>query len=118
MNGYQGIKWIEALLISIDDEIARLYWNKYQKEWLSPLGRDGGYYKNSTFELKSYDWDNEKEQYNFKFGDFTISWYKHVKRGLEVSRDIDAEEFVFMYEECIQSLYEDEFLKKEDDDEC
>lgn len=104
---YKCPRWVIALLKDLDEEIARCYWNKYQKKWVSPLQNTGNHYINDTFELKAYDWDSEMNQYNFKYNDLKISWYKHALRCPQSNKQIDADEFIFIYEECLKSIYRD-----------
>ena len=66
---YPAPRWIIALLIDLDYILSVSYWNKNQNKWISPLQNTGAEYKNDTFELKAYDW-NEENTYNFKYGDF------------------------------------------------
>lgn len=112
LDGYETPRYVTALLKDLDDEIARLYWNKNQKEWNSPLFNTGTRYKNDTFELKAYDWDAEDNKdaenyYNFKYKDFKIYWYKHVGRGSFVNKQITPEEMIYIYDDCLNSLYRD-----------
>lgn len=102
---YPCPRWIGAMLIDLDYEIGRLYWNKHQKKWDSPLQNTGAEYKNEVFELKAYNWN--EEDYNFRFGDFKIYWYKHINRAMEMNKKITPEEFVSIYNKCLDSVYKE-----------
>lgn len=104
---YECPRWAIALLNDLDEEIARCYWNKNQKKWESPLQNTGNQYINDTFELKAYDWGAEMNQYNFKYNDLEIYWYKHALRCPQANKKIDTDEFIFIYEQCIKSIYRD-----------
>ena len=109
---------VMAIFDAIDAEYQRLYWNKYQKEAISPFQCEKGigYYKNDVFQVESYHWDYEN-QINFYFkGDFLASWYKHPHRNLAFWRRgslINAEYLNKMLNECIESLRKDFEGKKE-----
>ena len=57
-------------------------WNKNQEEYDSPFDNTGNSFIGENFEVHAYDWDEDSSQeYNFKFGDIKISWYKYLGRG-------------------------------------
>lgn len=107
-------RYMTALLKDLDSEIARQYWNETQKEWESPLANTGNEFINDTFELKAYDWDDE-EDYNFRYKDYRIAWYKHIGRNCVSNKKITPEIAVEIYKECFQSLQkaEEKRLKNE-----
>ena len=49
--------WITALLGAIDYELTRIMWNINQKDFASPFGNTGNKFKNDTFEVIAYDWN-------------------------------------------------------------
>ena len=73
---------LEAVLAELELQMDRLYWNKNQKDMQSPFQNTSTEYSNSTFVVKAYNW-NEETDYNFKYKDLTVWWYKHFRRGLE-----------------------------------
>lgn len=76
------MEWlIKAVLNEIERQMARLYWNKYQKEINSPFRNTAENYENDTFIIRAYDW-NDNTLPNFEYKDLKIWWYKHSDRGL------------------------------------
>lgn len=77
-----------AMLNYIRKELDRHYWNKYQKEMVSPFDNCGAPdYSNSYMIVRSYYWGNDEEQIhlpNFETDLVKISWYKHSNRGLHI----------------------------------
>jgi len=77
---------IKAMLNYIDDELRRLYWNKFQEEIDSPFQNTGNSYMNDTFYVRAYYWGDDEDkirQPNFQYKKFKCYWYKHSMRGLE-----------------------------------
>lgn len=114
MDGTTGDEiWLEAFLARIAREMDRVVWNVTQKEFANPFENSGNVegFKNDVFEVHAYDWGDEPEfDYNFKWKDFEVSWYKYMGRGMWTNRPMGVIEGVTMLEECIQSLlkYEEE----------
>ena len=114
---------LQAVLDRLESEMERLYWNKNQKEMLSPFRNTGEMYKNDTFKIRAYRWDDDKEEDaefndgNFVYGDLTVWWYKHIDRGLEYTlgrewnKGLTLEFLEQMLEDCIESLQEDWNIK-------
>lgn len=104
--------YITALLESIESEMERVHWNKFQEEMDSPFRNSGNVegFDNGTFGVHAYDWrwgidDEDKPQpVNFKYDDIEIIWYKYLGRGTMINREITSDEAVKMYDECIYSL--------------
>jgi hypothetical protein len=100
---------IEATLRQIEFELCRVMWNNTQEEYASPFDNTGNNYKNDTFEVRAFDWsDNPEVDWNFKYKDIEISWYKYLGRGMDWNRAITLEELQEMLEDCLESI------KKED----
>lgn len=72
---------MEAIMDKIENEMDRLYWNKYQKDMESPFQNTGAEYSNETFTVRAYNW-NGNDLPNFEYKDLKIWWYKHSHRGL------------------------------------
>lgn len=114
---YMG--FINALFLGIRRELERLYWNKNQKEMVSPFDNTGNAtYTNPTFSISAYNWgteDNELEDTkpNFQYKGFSLWWYKYAGRGMYARCDVpvDPEYLYQMYTDCIESLHKD-FGKK------
>ena len=106
---------ITAILVYIEEELCRIMENISQEDYDDPFQNSGNVagFKTETFEVHAYDWGNENQPYNFKWGDFEVSWYKHVRRGLECNRPITNNELNLMLEQCLESLYN---YEKENDD--
>lgn len=112
---------IEAILWSIDSELRRCYWNKYQKEINSPFLNTGESYSNDVFTVRSYYWGNNDATYklpNFQYKDLKVYWYKHLGRGTEVvyNKEITIDFIAQMQAECMFAIERD-FNEGENDEE-
>ena len=98
-----------AMLNEIRSELDRLYWNKNQKEMVSPFDNTGAKeFKTNVFTVRCYDWD-ENILPNFETNDIKIWWYKHSNRGLCVKiKDGEKIEKVLFdtLNACVESLKE------------
>ena len=104
---FEASRLLSAVLSEISNQLARAYWNVNQKDIDDPFGNTGNSYKNPTFEVYAYSWDDEKEQpFNFKWKDVKISWYKHARRGLSVNMELSNDRIEEMLEDCLKSLFE------------
>lgn len=103
------INIIVSILRSIEREMERLYWNKYQKELNSPFSNTGEIYSNDTFKVKAYNWNDDNIEPNFEYKGIKIWWYKHLGRCdyAELEEDISLEFLVNMLYDCIESLRKD-----------
>lgn len=73
---------VQAVLNRIRNELDRLYWNKNQKEMISPFDNSGApTFSTDVFTVRSYNWDENIEP-NFETEKMKIWWYKHSNRGL------------------------------------
>ena len=71
----------------------------------NPFDNTGNTFKNDTFEVQAYNWDDNVEQeYNFKYKDIKVSWYKYLGRGVTINRDVTEQEAKDMLKNCIISL--------------
>lgn len=101
---------LQAVLSELEVQMERLYWNKNQKEMISPFENTGAVYSNNTFEVRAYDWSEDGDGCNFKYKDLQVWWYKHFRRGLEWvykgerNRIIPSEFLAEMMDDCIISL--------------
>lgn len=123
---YECPEYIIALLRYIDSKLSIMMWNKEQKEYDSPFDNTGNKFKNNTFEVEAFNWnDNICQEYNFKYKDIKISWYKRLGRDTTINKDITFKEAEEMFNSCIKSLNENEseeehriFLTKEQALQC
>ena len=110
----QSDKLIEATLRQIEFELCRVMWNNNQEEYASPFDNTGNNYKNDVFEVRAFDWSDEPEvDWNFKYKDIEISWYKYLGRGMDWNRPITLEELQEMLEDCLKSIKREDSLEKE-----
>lgn len=100
--------YIIALLKEIDNQLLRIMWNKNQKEYESPFGNTGNKFFNKVFQVQAYEWNEDiEQQFNFKYKDIEISWYKYLGRDTTINKEITPEEAADMFNDCIDSLKED-----------
>ena len=106
---YETPELLKAVLNAIRDELERVYWNNNQKEIKDPFSNTGGKYENNTFRVEAYNWnDDEEQEYNFKWQDFKVSWYKHMGRGMSMNRKISPDELNEMLQHCLKSIQSEE----------
>ena len=108
---------LESCLMKIEAELARLYWNKNQRQIDSPFQNTGESYANGSFEVRAYEWgvpelDEEEpaDTANFRYKDLRVSWYKSLGRGMrvEVPKENWSVEFLAtMVEECVDAMRKD-----------
>jgi hypothetical protein len=71
----------------------------------SPFSNSGARYEWSCFAVHAYDWgDDQSQQWNFKWRDFEVSWYKYLGRGMSRNRKISKAELQEMLTECLTAL--------------
>lgn len=115
--------YIVDLLRGIERVLEIMMWNKGEKDYASPFGNTGNSFKNDTFEVQAYSWnDEEVQEYNFLYKvdrtksnlqDIKISWYKYLGRDTTINQKLDPNIIVDMHKNCINSLYEE--INKEGD---
>lgn len=101
---------IVAVLSEIEYEMGRLYWNKNQKELVSPFQNTGESYENKTFQVHAYNWAGDDSEPNFHWkGGISIFWYKHYRRGTQVksTRPLTLDIVNDMLNDCINSMRND-----------
>lgn len=102
---YNVPSYVEAALNKIDTELDRVMWNIHQEEYESPFSNSGNEYRDKIFEVEAYDWDEDSQQeYNFKWRDYKIRWYKYCGRGMEANRYISPQECAEMLDECLADI--------------
>lgn len=71
----------------------------------SPFDNTGYRYDGKKFSAHAYSWDEEVEQdFNFKWRDVKVRWYKYLGRGMEVNRRISTQEAQEMALECFEEI--------------
>lgn len=101
---------VEAALTMLKGKLSVYMLNNRLGYGESPFENSGEKFKNDTFEVQAYDWDEESGQtYNFKWKDYELSWYKYLGRDMSANREMAPEECNEMLTDCLNSL------KKEDD---
>jgi hypothetical protein len=97
---------LRAAMRHISDIWENLY---YEEGGTSPFRNHGTHrFDNGVFEVVGYDWDDDsKQEWNFRWKDIKIRWYKHCLRGLEVNRLITNDEISQMVEECVDAIDKD-----------
>ena len=109
---YRVLPYQIALLEGIREELSRIMENITQEEYADPFGNSGNVegFKNDTFEVHAYDWGDDNQEFNFKWGEVEVTWYKYLGRGTYVNKKLTADEWVEMFNRCMYSLskYEDE----------
>ena len=108
------------VVVAVLNEIRRCletrYWNKNQKEMLSPFGNHAEEYHCSAFAVHSYDWVSERNERNFVYIDkdhpersLIAEWYKYLGRGDEVKvpEEWKMEYLPDMLKRCCDAIYED-----------
>lgn len=99
--------YLTALLKGVDERLCMAMWNKNQEEYDSPFDNSGNVkgYKNEVFEVHAFSWDDDYEQpFNFRCGDFEVSWYKYLGRGMTMNKKITPDEAVKIFDRCIKSI--------------
>ena len=110
-------EYITALLSYLEEELNRIMWNINQEEYNSPFRNSGNVegFKTDVFEVHAYDWgwdysdESGPQPVNFKCGDFEITWYKHLGRGMWANKKISEKEAVEIFNKCLMSLWEYEY---------
>ena len=73
----------KAMLDKIEKELTRCYWNKYQKELISPFNNTSEHYSNDYLSIIAYNWD-EHSELTFETEHMRVYWYKYSNRSVEV----------------------------------
>lgn len=105
---YSCPHYVIALLNEIDNQLSRVMRNKNHELYDSPFDNSGNKFFNKVFQVQAYDWNEDiEQQFNFKYKDIKISWYKYLGRDTTINKEITPEEAVYMFNDCINSLKED-----------
>lgn len=85
---------MDSALTSIRNEMDRVMWNLFQKNYENPFGNSGASFRCEVFTVCSYSWNDELWQpYNFKHekSGTLISWYKYHGRGMSANKHINPD---------------------------
>lgn len=114
-------EWLLSYLIRIEEALCRVRGNiDGGLFYYSPFDNTGNAFANEVFAVQAYSWDEDEEQeWNFKWRDLRVSWYKHLRRGTSINRIPSHEEAVEMLTECLESLEreEREYFERENEGE-
>lgn len=89
-QNYECPEFVIALLERIESIIENIYWNENQEEWDSAFRNTGNEYILGDLIIKAYNWnDDYEQQYNFKYKDIEISWYKYLGRDTTINLDLN-----------------------------
>lgn len=102
---YECPIWLISFLATIENALYVKMWNETQEQYESPFRNTGNIFKNDTFEVAAYNWNDEiSQEYNFKWKDIEISWYKYLGRDTTINKEVEPQEAIQMLEECMESL--------------
>lgn len=101
---YRCPDWVVALLRELSYEL-ELKVGINSSDFENPFSNTGHNFKNDTFEVQAYNWNDDVEQpYNFKCGEIEISWYKYLGRDTTINKEYDPDVIVKMFNKCMKSL--------------
>lgn len=113
---------LKAALRAIEEKLETVMWNIYQKDYDSPFRNTGNKFSqpNIPFEVAAYSWLDEQQEWNFKWKDVHITWYKHMSRGTEVNQLLTNLKIEEMLNECLAALdnWEEEEYQKQLNQPC
>ena len=97
--------YIQALLRDLSRHLDILMHNKLHTDYDNPFDNSGNSFKNDVFEVQAYNWSDEIHQdYNFKWQDVKISWYKYLGRDTTINKSLTEKEARIMYDACLASI--------------
>jgi hypothetical protein len=71
----------------------------------APFGNSGVRYDGKVFSAHAYSWnEDEKQQFNFKWRDVRVSWYKYLGRNTTINRLMTDDELRQMLKECLMEI--------------
>ena len=85
-----------------------LWYSVFDEDGEFSYGRDGNNFENETFEVKSYDWNEEgNNDYHFyhKPSGLKVCWYKYPLRSpMSNMKNITHEQFLAVLRDCWNSM--------------
>jgi hypothetical protein len=86
-------------------EVISNTWEQFHRDEPNPFSNSGYRYNGVKFSVHAYSWNEEENQeWNFKWRDVRISWYKWCGRGTTMNRRIRQEEAHEMLIECMAEI--------------
>jgi len=79
-------------------EIMQNMWTILKNRHENPFLNTGNRVKLPHFDIQAYSWTDENQQYNLKWKNWKVSWYKHCNRGVNVNRHLTMNEI----EDCLK----------------
>lgn len=94
--------------------------NKSKSKTIADHMDEYGDYEDDVFSIKPFCWcnvcdgegkdgetcpRNGKPNFHYKPKDFKLHWYKYPIRGNNTNKDITAQEFLEMINDCVRSFY-------------
>jgi len=97
-----------AALRMIDNALAVYITNQNMVDYVSPFDNTANHYGNDVFCVKAYDWslddEGKKQDYNFKWRDIVVTWYRYCGRGMEYNKELTPNLINEMLNDCVESL--------------
>lgn len=106
-------RYIVALLNELSMQLDLCASNNGNYDFANPFNNTGGQFNNAIFEVNAYDWnedENYTQEYNFKYKDIKIKWYKCLGRDTTINGNYSYETIIKMFNKCIKSLEKISYL--------
>ena len=108
-QAYDCPEYVIDLLRGIESRLERIYWNNNQEELESPFQNTGNEMTIGNMIIRAYNWNEDTAtDYNFKYNDLEISWYKYLGRDTTINIDPNSEGFndkiIEYYNECLELI--------------
>jgi hypothetical protein len=103
----QASNLLIAALREIQRKLDIVMCNRSQEEYNSPFANTGNHFYHALvpFEVDAYSWDETSEQdYNFKWRDIRISWYKYLGRLTYVNVELTSVQIEELLKDCLAGL--------------
>ena len=101
---YKASDLVLAVIRFVEERLARAYWNVHQQS-MRPCDNSGDRFDCDTFSIHAYSWnEDEDQQFNFRWRDFRVSWYKYAGRGSSMNRELSPNEVSDMLLECLSAI--------------
>jgi len=102
---YHVPEWFENLMHGLSCTLDGVMQLVSDEPFDNPFDNSGGSFENEVFEAHAYSWNDEEEQpYNFKCGDFMMSWYKCLGRDTTMNQDLPDDEPFMIWLRCMDSV--------------
>jgi hypothetical protein len=102
-----------ALLRHVAGEVERVEGNRRQESYEAPVGWGPAEYATDVFVMRGYvhpeDELGQDAPVNFEatvsgVGTVRLRWYKHLGRGMSVDRRLKPEQWITVFNACLESL--------------